>query len=67
MLATYKHSEKNDRMGGLPTAFVGLSKRKEHRLDTWALFIDIAKAFDMVPREALFTVLRRFGISDHFV
>jgi hypothetical protein len=54
-------------MGGLPTAFVGLSKQKEHRLDTWALFIDIANAFDMVPREALFTVLRRFGISGHFV
>jgi hypothetical protein len=43
------------------------NKRKEHGLDTWALFIDLAKAFDTVPREALFAVLRWFGLPDHFV
>jgi hypothetical protein len=32
-----------------------------------ALFIDLAKAFDTVPREALFAVLRRFGLPGHFV
>ena len=52
---------------GLFTTFVGLSKRKEHGLETWALFIDLVKAFDTVPREALFAVLRRFGLPDHFV
>ena len=32
-----------------------------------ALFIDLVKAFDSVPREALFAALRRFGLPDHFV
>jgi hypothetical protein len=52
---------------GLFTTFVGLSKRKEHGLETWALFVDLVKAFDSVPRETLFAVLRRFGLPDHFV
>ena len=46
---------------------MGLQKRKEHNTETWALFIDLVKAFDTVPREALFAVLRRFGLPDHFV
>ena len=52
---------------GLFTTYLGLSKRKEHGLETWALFIDLVKAFDSVPREALFAVLRRYGMPDHFV
>jgi hypothetical protein len=40
--------------GGLFTTFVELSEREEHGLETWALFIDLAKALDTVPREALF-------------
>ena len=55
------------RIDGLFTTYLGLSKRKEHGLETWALFIDLLKAFDSVPREALFTVLRRYGMPDHFV
>ena len=47
--------------------FLGLRKRKEHGLETWALFIDLVKAFDTVPRAALFAILRRFGLPDHFV
>jgi hypothetical protein len=54
-------------IGGLFTTFVGLPKRKEHGLVTWALFIDRVEAFDTVPREALFTVLLWFGLPDHFV
>ena len=46
---------------------IGLNKRKEHGLETWALYIDLVKAFDSVPREALFMILRRFGFPDHFV
>jgi len=30
------------------------------------LFIDLVNAFDTVPKEALFAVLRRFGLPDHF-
>ena len=36
---------------------VALQKRKEHNLETWALFIDLVKAFDTVSREALFEQL----------
>ncbi len=52
---------------GLFATSIGLQKRKERNLETWALLIDLVKAFDSVPREALFAVLRRFGLSDHFV
>jgi hypothetical protein len=52
---------------GMFAASMGLQKRKEHNLETWALFIDLVKAFDSVSREALFAVLRRFGLPDHFV
>ena len=52
---------------GLFSVSVALQKRKEHNLDTWALFIDLVKAFDSVSREALFLILLRFGMPPHFV
>ena len=52
---------------GLFATVMGLQKRKEHNTETCALFIDLVKAFDTVPRDALFAVLRRFGLPDHFV
>jgi hypothetical protein len=52
---------------GLFSVFVALQKRKEHNLDSWILFVDLVKAFDSVPRAALFAVLRRFGLPDHFI
>ena len=52
---------------GMFAASMGLQKRKEHNQETRALFIDLVKVFDSVSREALFAVLRRFGLPDHFV
>ncbi len=50
---------------GLFTTFVGLNKHKEHGFETWALFIDLMKAFDTVPREALFAP--SLWLAEHFV
>ena len=52
---------------GLFTATLGLQKRRECGLESRALFLDLIKAFDKVPHEALFAIMRRFGLPDHFV
>jgi len=42
-----------------------LIKRREHDLETWVFFLDLVKAFDMVPRELFLlwnTLLERFGL-----
>jgi hypothetical protein len=52
---------------GIFLTYMALLKRKEHNQSTWVLFIDLVKAFDSVPREALFLILRRYGLPDHFV
>jgi len=44
-----------------------LEKRQEHDLETWGVYLDLVKAFGTVNREALWKVLRRFGIPDHLV
>jgi hypothetical protein len=36
-------------------------------LETYGLFIDLVKAFDSISREALFSILRRYGLPDHFL
>jgi hypothetical protein len=41
---------------------MALQKRHEHGLGTWAVFIDLVKAFDSVPRDGLSAVLDKFGI-----
>ena len=35
------------------TLKMALKKRREHGLESWVLFLDLVKAFDRVPREAL--------------
>jgi hypothetical protein len=35
---------------------LALQKRREHGLGTWAVFVDLVKAFDSVPREAMYSV-----------
>ena len=52
---------------GLFNILLGLRKRQEHNIETWAVFIDLVKVFDTVPRKALFEVLSRYGLPDHFM
>jgi hypothetical protein len=44
----------------------GLHKRKEQNLDSWISFVDLVKAFDSLPREALFAVPQRCRLLNHF-
>ena len=46
---------------------LALKKRREHSKETWVLFLDLVKAFDRVPRDLLWTILHRFGVSDKLV
>lgn len=49
------------------STIMGLRKRREHQEKTWALFIDLQKAFDLVVREATFKILHKFGPPQHFI
>lgn len=44
-----------------------LKWRREHGLESWVLFVDLAKAFDSVPRDVLWAVLAKFGIPPHLL
>ena len=44
-----------------------LKKRKEHQQGTWAMFVDLVKAFDTANRVFFWEVLLRFGCPDSFV
>ena len=37
--------------------------RREHGLKTWFLFLNLVKAFGRVPRELLWKVLEKLGVS----
>ena len=39
----------------------------EHRTKAYLVFIDLRKAYDSVPREALWSVLRKLGVPDSLV
>ena len=41
-----------------------LQERKDKNLDTWALFMDLIKAFDTVNHEVIMITLDKFGCPD---
>ena len=52
---------------GLFTVKLALQKCMEHSVDTHTAFIDLVKAFDSVPRDGMWAVLRKLGIPSKFV
>jgi hypothetical protein len=54
-------------MGTTDASFVvrqAINLRHEAGKDTFALFIDLVKAFDSVPREGMIKILAKFGVPD---
>jgi hypothetical protein len=46
---------------------MALLKRKEHGLSTWALYVDLVKAFDSVDRALMLDILRCYGVPEHLI
>ena len=49
------------------TVKMAMKKRREHGLESWIYFLDLVKAFDRVPRELLWMVMLKFGVSPKLV
>eukprot|EP00978_Attheya_sp_CCMP212_P021093 scaffold61228_cov46-Attheya_sp.AAC.1 len=41
--------------------------RKQHGVDTWAIFVDLVKAFDTVNHSLVYENLKRYGIPENLI
>ncbi len=44
-----------------------VEKAREHNTQVFMLFIDLRKAYDSIPRQALWQVLRKYGVPPTMV
>ena len=44
-----------------------MEKAREHRSDLFMLFVDLRKAYDFIPRQALWLVLHKYGIPTQLI
>ena len=58
-------AEQRGCMDGIFSLKMAFRKRKEQGLDTWAVYLDLVKAFDTVNRDVLWRCLEIYGVPAH--